>query len=46
MILMLTNDRVAKVNDNGKITAVHKGTCTIYVQTINGIWKTCKVTVK
>ena len=41
-----SNTKVAKVDAKGKITAVHKGTCTIYVQTINGIWKTCKVTVK
>ena len=41
-----SNPSVAKVNSKGKVTAKAKGTATIYVQTINGIWKTCKVTVK
>ena len=41
-----TNPTVAKVDANGKVTAVAQGSCTIYVQTINGIWKTVKVTVK
>ena len=40
------NKAVATVNAGGKVTAKAKGTATIYVQTINGIWKTCKVTVK
>ena len=40
------NPTVATVNAKGKVTAKKKGTATIYVQTINGIWKTCKVTVK
>ena len=40
------NPTVAKVNAKGKVTAKKAGTATIYVQTINGIWKTCKVTVK
>ena len=39
------NPTVAKVNSKGKVTAKKAGTATIYVQTINGIWKTCKVTV-
>ena len=33
------------VMKNGKVTAKETGTAVIYVQTINGIWKTCKVTV-
>lgn len=37
---------VATVNAKGKVTAKKKGTAVIYVQTINGIWKTCKITVK
>ena len=37
---------VATVDANGKVAAKSKGTAVIYVQTINGIWKTCKVTVK
>ena len=41
-----TNPTVATVDANGKVTAVAQGSCTIYVQTINGIWKTVKVTVK
>ena len=40
------NPKVATVNAKGKVTAKAKGTAIIYVQTINGIWKTCKVTVK
>lgn len=40
------NPKVAAVNAKGKVTAKAKGTAIIYVQTINGIWKTCKVTVK
>lgn len=39
------NPAVATVNAKGKVTAKAKGTAVIYVQTINGIWKTCKVTV-
>ena len=41
-----TNPTVAKVDANGKVTAVAAGSCTIYVQTINGMWKTVSVTVK
>ena len=40
------NPKVATVNAKGKVTAKSKGTAVVYVQTINGIWKTCKVTVK
>ena len=40
------NPTVATVDANGKVTAKETGTAVIYVQTINGIWKTCKVTVK
>lgn len=40
------NPSVASVNAAGKVTAKSKGTAVIYVQTINGIWQTCKVTVK
>jgi len=36
---------VAAVNSKGKITAKGKGNCLIYVQTVNGIWKTIKVSV-
>ena len=39
------NTSVAKVDKNGKITAVGTGECKIYVQTVNGIWKTVKVSV-
>jgi hypothetical protein len=41
-----TNPRIATVNASGKVTAKHKGSCKIYVQTINGIWKTVTVTVE
>ena len=37
---------IAKVSKKGKITAVAKGKCTIYVYTVNGIRKAVKVTVK
>ena len=40
------NPKVATVNSKGKITAKSPGRATIYVQTINGIWKTCKVKIK
>ena len=39
------NPKVAKISETGVITGVEKGWCRVYVQTINGIWKTCKVTV-
>lgn len=41
-----SNTRVAKVDRNGKITALGKGTCYIYVYAQNGIYKKVKVTVK
>ena len=37
---------VAKVSSNGKITAVGKGTCTVYVYARNGYAAKIKVTVK
>ena len=37
---------VAKVNENGTITAKKKGTATIYVYAQNGVYKKVKVTVK
>ena len=40
------NPAIARVNAKGKVTAKRKGKAVIYVQTINGIWKKCKVTVK
>ncbi|MDO4518189.1 MAG: Ig-like domain-containing protein [Bacillota bacterium] len=41
-----SNPKVAKVNKNGKVTAVSKGTCKVYVITVNGIYATSKITVK
>ncbi len=41
-----TNTAVATVDANGKITAVGKGTCTIYVVAENGVNKKVSVTVK
>ena len=41
-----TNTKVATVDKNGKITAVGKGTCTIYIFANNGKLKSVKVTVK
>lgn len=40
------NPSVANVDGSGNIKAVDAGTCTVYVQTVNGIWKTVAVTVK
>ena len=41
-----SNPFIATVNASGKVTAKNTGTCNIYVQTINGMWKVCKITVK
>ncbi|MBQ9061470.1 MAG: hypothetical protein IJ121_01390 [Eubacterium sp.] len=41
-----SNKSVATVSKGGKIRAKGRGTCTIYVQTINGLCRKCKVTVK
>lgn len=41
-----TNKSIAKVTKRGKVTAVKKGKCTVYVNGINGKWKAIKVTVK
>ena len=40
-----SNTKVAKVDSNGKITAVSKGTATITAKTESGTELTCKVTV-
>ena len=40
------NTAVATVSTDGKITAKSAGWCRIYVQAVNGIWKTIEVTVK
>lgn len=41
-----TNSNIAKVDSKGKITGKKKGTCDVYVITLNGIMKKVKVTVK
>ena len=41
-----SDNSVAKVASNGKITAVGKGTCTVYVYARNGFAAKIKVTVK
>ena len=41
-----TNKNVATVSAKGKVTAKNPGTCRTYVQTSNGLWKSCKVTVR
>ena len=41
-----SNAEVAKVSKKGKITAVGKGTCTVYVYAVSGVSKKIKVTVK
>ena len=39
------NTSVARVDKNGNIKAVDTGECRVYVQTVNGIWKTVTVSV-
>ena len=41
-----SNNKVATVDKNGKVTAVKAGTATITAKTANGLKATCKVTVK
>ena len=41
-----SNNKVATVSKNGKVTAVKAGTATITAKTANGLKATCKVTVK
>ena len=41
-----SNPKVAKVSSKGKIKAVGKGSCSIYVYAQNGVYKAVKVTVK
>lgn len=41
-----SNKKVATVTKEGKITAVSKGTCYIYIYAQNGVYKTVKITVK
>ena len=41
-----SNAKVAKVNKKGKITAVGKGKCNVYVYAVSGVSKKIKVTVK
>lgn len=41
-----SDKKVAKVSKSGKIKAIANGSCKIYVQAINGMWKTITVTVK
>ncbi|HBR04710.1 MAG TPA: hypothetical protein DD722_02965, partial [Lachnospiraceae bacterium] len=41
-----SNTKIATVNKNGEIKGKSKGTCYIYVYTVNGLMKKVKVTVK
>lgn len=41
-----SNDDVATVSSSGKIKAIDKGTCYVYVYAVNGLAKRVKVTVK
>ena len=41
-----SNKKVAKVSKKGKITAVGKGKCTVYVYAVSGVSKKIKVTVR
>ena len=40
-----SDSRIATVSTSGKITAVSKGSCKIYVITVNGVYKAVNVTV-
>ena len=40
------NKTIATVSSKGTVKAVAAGNCKIYVQTVNGIWKSISVTVK
>lgn len=41
-----SNVKVAKVTGSGKVKAVKKGKCNIWVYAQNGVYKEIKVTVK
>ncbi len=41
-----TNEKIATVDKNGKVTGVAAGTCEVYVYSRNGLAKKCTVTVK
>ena len=41
-----SNVKIAKVTSKGKVKALKKGTCKIYVFAQSGIVKTVKITVK
>lgn len=41
-----SNTNVAKVSEDGKITAVDSGTCTVTITDYNGNKRTCKITVQ
>ncbi|MGN0655163.1 MAG: DNA/RNA non-specific endonuclease, partial [Ruminiclostridium sp.] len=41
-----SNNKIATVNSNGKVTAKKAGTVTITAKTTNGLKATCKITVK
>ena len=43
---MSSNTAIATVSSSGKITAIKKGTCKVYVVAPNGLWKEISVTVK
>ena len=43
---LTTNTDVATVSRSGRITAKGKGSCKIYVVTVNGIRKSIQITVK
>jgi uncharacterized protein YjdB len=43
---LTSNPGVAKVSKSGKITAVKKGKCEVYVYAHNGVYKTVTVTVR
>ena len=40
-----SNKSVTTVNKSGKITAKSKGSCKVYVITVNGVYKVVNVTV-
>ena len=46
LVYSTSNSKVATVSKAGVITAVGKGSCTIYVRAENGVFTTVTVTVK
>ncbi len=42
---LVSDNSILKINSKGVITALRKGTCTVYVLTVNGLYKAVTVTI-